>query len=398
MRTLAVQRDDRELLRIAATEAATVLRHGGVVLMPTETVYGLAALASSEAAIEKLRHLTGRTAARVFTLHLPSTKAMAAYVGPLPGEPARLISKALPGPITLAITLEHTEAERYASALSLTAATRQRLYDSGTISVRVPDDAIAQAVLSAPGLDPGKTLGDGAGTGAMQIVAMAAGRGSGPLPTHADRVVRELGDGIDLVLDAGPTRHGKPSTLVSVKRESAGERRWRVNVERAGVYDERMIRKLTRWTMLLVCSGNTCRSPMAEGLARAMLAKQWNVRGDELENLGLRVISAGAATAPGAPASREAVALLNQRGIDLSAHRSRMLSVEMIHEADVVFGMTRAHVEAALGLTPAARGKAWLLDEQGEIEDPIGSGAEAYRRTAEQIERALRQRLKEHGP
>ena len=71
---------------------------------------------------------------------------------------------------------------------------------------------------------------------------------------------------------------------------------------------------------------------------------------------------------------------------------------ELIHESDVVFGMTQSHVNAALALTPAAAGKAFLLDDQREVEDPIGAGAAAYRRTAEQIERALARRLEERGP
>ena len=83
--------------------------------------------------------------------------------------------------------------------------------------------------------------------------------------------------------------------------------RYDVTVDREGVYDERFVRKLLRWNMLLVCSGNTCRSPMAESIARQLLAEQRGVAVGQLDEAGLSVTSAGAFAAPGMPASPEAI-------------------------------------------------------------------------------------------
>ena len=69
-------------------------------------------------------------------------------------------------------------------------------------------------------------------------------------------------DKVDLILDAGPTRYARPSTLIKV--EQGGFR-----IVRAGVYDERIVEKMLKTTILFVCSGNTCRSPMAEGFGAA---------------------------------------------------------------------------------------------------------------------------------
>jgi protein-tyrosine-phosphatase len=84
--------------------------------------------------------------------------------------------------------------------------------------------------------------------------------------------------------------------------------------------------------------------------------------------------------------------------VDISSHRSRLLAVEMVHEADVIYCMTTAHQQAVLSLVPSAAPKTFLLDPSGDVEDPIGSGSTAYQRCAEIIRRRLEQRLKEQQP
>lgn len=140
---------------------------------------------------------------------------------------------------------------------------------------------------------------------------------------------------------------------------------------------------MPRFNLLLVCTGNTCRSPMAEALARDVLRDQ----------PGVTVGSAGIYAEVGRPASSEAVGVMRDMGLDLMCHRSRPLTAELIDAADEVYTMTASHRRGVLDLAPHAEGKVRRLDPGGDIEDPIGAERAVYQRTAEQIRRALEARL-----
>jgi protein-tyrosine phosphatase len=192
---------------------------------------------------------------------------------------------------------------------------------------------------------------------------------------------------VDLVLDAGRTRYGKPSTVVRV--HGGG-----YEILREGVLDERTIRRLTQVNFLLVCTGNTCRSPMAEGLLRRLLAEHLGCNEAELTERGYHIESAGTAGLEGMAASQPAVEVLRRRGIDLSGHRGSALTLESIQRADYILTMTAGHSDRVTTMSSAARDRCRLLDDQ-DIEDPLGADEETYARCADRIERALRLRLEE---
>ena len=138
---------------------------------------------------------------------------------------------------------------------------------------------------------------------------------------RADDIAEELDGKADLILDAGPPRYAKPSTLIRVKDDG-------YEIVREGIYDARIIEKMMRTTILFVCSGNTCRSPMAEAITRRVLAEKLQVPDDALAQKGIHIISAGSFAMPGSPATPQAVEAVKQVGADLSQHRSRPLTVE----------------------------------------------------------------------
>lgn len=138
--------------------------------------------------------------------------------------------------------------------------------------------------------------------------------------------------------------------------------------------------------VLFVCTGNTCRSPLAEAIARKLAAE----RGLE----GVTFASAGTSAAGGAGASDGAMLVGLERGLDLGGHRSQPLTPELVRESDLILGMSEHHVATALDLGGAE--KTFLLDEYasgGEsasaVTDPFGFAIEAYRAAATDIERQV---------
>ena len=132
--------------------------------------------------------------------------------------------------------------------------------------------------------------------------------------------------------------------------------------------------------IIFICTGNTCRSPMAEGLFRA--------HGGE-EKTGLTAASAGLFTQDGMPASQNAIAAAAERGADITAHRSRMLTAEMAHAARYLVCMTGAHYDRLCELFPDCADKVFTLLPE-DISDPFGGDLETYRRTAAEIDAGVR--------
>lgn len=142
----------------------------------------------------------------------------------------------------------------------------------------------------------------------------------------------------------------------------------------------------TSYNLLFVCTGNTCRSPMAAAAARAELARRgWT---------HVEVRSAGVAAATAAPASEHAVAVMAEQGIDLSDHRSQALTPELLAWADLVLAMSTSHLFALRDL--GVGDKVSLVtdfldgDEAGRpVEDPYGGSVDDYRDTYATLGRAV---------
>ncbi|MEO1235955.1 MAG: Sua5/YciO/YrdC/YwlC family protein [Planctomycetota bacterium] len=340
-------------------DAAETLNRGGLVGLPTETVYGVAARADLPGAMARLRELKQVGPDERFALHLSNADAALAAL-PAPSRwLERLLRKALPGPVTFEV---HPS-------------------DGGPpVTLRCPDHPLTQRLLRA--------------AAGPVVAASATPRGARPA-LDADAAALALGPAADAVLDGGRCRFGRPSTLVQLKplgdgsttvhQSASPDGRYHVTVVRSGVIDERMLRNMQTTHLLFVCTGNTCRSPMAEAVAKKRLEGKPDVR----------VGSAGVYAGEGQSASAEAVDAMRELGIDLSGHRSRPLSNDLIRAADRIFTMTESHRQAVLAQAPHAADKVVRLDEDRDIDDPYGAGPDVYRRTARQIETALEQRLTE---
>ena len=139
-------------------------------------------------------------------------------------------------------------------------------------------------------------------------------------------------------------------------------------------------------TVLVVCTGNLCRSPMAEVLLQARLAR------DEARQNWL-VVSAGTWTVDGRPATTFAINEMARRGLDLSGHISRNITRALVAEANLVLAMTRKHIEALGAAFPAYARKAYLLSEMSgqirDVGDPYGGPRQQYAYTAKVLEQLI---------
>ncbi|NLX06756.1 MAG: threonylcarbamoyl-AMP synthase [Phycisphaerae bacterium] len=353
------------------SRAAEILSRGGIVAFPTETVYGLAACPTVAGALDKLHAVKNRPSDKPYTVHLAHRRGMYEYVADPPWYAKVLARKGWPGPITLVVELTAAQ-DREARARF--GHDYDKLFSDSAIGLRCPDHPAASKLLSAAG---------------GPVVAPSANPSGEPPPTDADQVCRYFdSEQVDLVVDGGPTRFRGSSTVVRVDRSG-------FEVLREGVIGADAVAKMSRFNVLFVCTGNTCRSPMAEGLCQRILADELGVIPDELEGMGISVVSAGTMGMSGFPASPEAVEAMRGMGADISHHRSRPLVPELVNRADAVFAMTPDHVEFVSGLVPGARDRVELVEKDQGVSDPLGQPPAAYVACAQRLEDAIRDRLRE---
>lgn len=342
------------------------------MVIPTETVYGLAALGTSGPGFERLmaarEALAGKPLAGPSGWHAGSAQAVLDTLQPPSAMSRRIIRRLTPGPVTFLIEMEP---DRLTAARHVLRVGAGILDDGKAIIVRTPEHAVARELADRV-------------QGPMVAEAIPTAGGAARDVESARTALAKAGVAVAGILDGGTVGQGKPSALVRLKGDGT------FTVEREGAYDREYIQRRVDRTILFVCTGNTCRSPMAQAIAAGLLGPQRE------GSVRTHVRSAGLGASGGEPISPFAAEAVGKMGYTPAAGGARGLSAEAVEQAEAVYVMTRSHLRAVHELAPSARDRVFLLNPRGEdIADPIGGPAAQYSSLASEMKGMIQRRLKE---
>jgi L-threonylcarbamoyladenylate synthase len=350
---------------LAVTRAIKILRSGGIIIYPTDTLYGFGVMINNKKAIKKLYDLKKRDRKKPYSILINSIRQAEQICGGLTSREEEFFKILLPGKLTILLKAK--------KKLSIPG-----FEHLDKVGFRIPESNLCHSLVNKLG---------------SPISSSSVNISYEPNIDDTSEIVEKFSEDVDLFLDSGPVFSLKGSSVIDLTTSPP------FLVREGDILKEEIENKLNieisssvsrKFVITFICSGNICRSPMAEGIFKRQLVKTKFSK-------QVQINSAGTLNLAPTPASEEAIKISQRHKVDISKHRSTPIDRNILDRANIIICMAVYHYTILLRNFPEYANKLYVLKSMEteenildpSIADPIGMSEEFYEQIYMEIEKEL---------